>query len=371
LNKKILFLTLRVFSAAGGIERVCRVAGKALCELNDAPEANVKIYSMYGNTTDINTEYFPAEVFRGFSIKKIEFVIASVQQGRKTDVVILSHINLLFVGFLIKIFSPKTKVLLFAHGIEVWKTFSGWKKYMFRHVDRILSVSHFTNEKMIALNQFDADKFIILNNCLDPFLPKPSSTTAKDQKLSSKYNLTENDFVLMTLSRLSEIDRYKGYDKVIDSMQHLIKQYPNLKYLLVGKYEAAEKKRLTNFIQERGLEKYVIITGFVPDDELAAYYNLADVFIMPSKKEGFGIAFIEALYYGKPVIAGNKDGSVDALLNGKLGLLVNPDNNEEIAGAIKKMINNRQLYLPDHNLLMQYFGYEVYKNNLEQIIGSV
>jgi len=370
MNKKILFLTLRVFSAAGGIERVCRVAGKALYELNDEPGATLDVYAMYGKPTDANNEYFPVDKFKAFSVKKMSFIIAGVKQGIKSDVVILSHVNLLLVGFLIKIFSPKTKLLLFAHGIEVWKAFPRWKKFMFRYVDHILSVSHFTKERMIALNQFDADKFIILNNCLDPFLPKPSNTV-KDKNLLSKYNLTEGDCVLMTLSRLSEIDRYKGYDKVIDAIQQLIREYPNLKYLLVGKYEREEKKRLDQLIKERGLEKFVIITGFVPDEELAAYYNLADVFIMPSKKEGFGIAFIEALYYGKPVIAGNKDGSVDALLNGELGLLVNPDDNKEIATAINKMIKNHHQFLPDHDLLMKHFGYEVHKNNLGHILESL
>ena len=75
---------------------------------------------------------------------------------------------------------------------------------------------------------------------------------------------------------------------------------------------------------------------------------------MPSEKEGFGIVFIEAMFYGKPVIAGNKDGSVDALCNGELGLLVDPGSVTEIATAIKKMLVNpaafsflhRHTYLP-------------------------
>jgi phosphatidyl-myo-inositol dimannoside synthase len=92
---------------------------------------------------------------------------------------------------------------------------------------------------------------------------------------------------------------------------------------------------------------------------------------MPSKKEGFGIVFIEAMYYNLPVIAGNKDGSVDALLNGKLGLLVDPDSQEEINNAIKKIINHEESFLPDHNLLMQNFSFGSYKNNLKGIMESL
>ena len=72
------------------------------------------------------------------------------------------------------------------------------------------------------------------------------------------------------------------------------------------------------------LSESVIFTGYVKDEEVAAHFSIADIYIMPSTKEGFGIIFIEAMFYGKPVIAGNKDGSADALQNGTLGILVNP-----------------------------------------------
>ena len=91
---------------------------------------------------------------------------------------------------------------------------------------------------------------------------------------------------------------------------------------------------------------------------------------MPSRKEGFGIVFIEAMYYGLPVIAGNMDGSSDALLHGKLGQLVNPDSVEEIANAISNILKNKPSYIPDRKLLIQHFSYETYKNNLERSAGS-
>jgi phosphatidylinositol alpha-1,6-mannosyltransferase len=370
VNKKILFLTLRVFSAAGGIERVCRIAGKAFYELCNGPDSSFQVYSMYGKSTDVNPQYFPAENFYGFEVNKLSYVANGVKKGITSDVVILSHINLLLVGYLIKKISPKTKLVLIAHGIEVWKKFPAWKKNMLKRVDCILAVSHYTKERMMALNQLDTQKIIVLNNCLDPFLPKLDSEK-KSEPLMKKYGLCEKDIVLLTLSRLTITEKYKGYDEVIEVVHQLSEEYPTLKYLLVGKYDEEEKKRINKLIDRRDLNDVVILAGYIPDEELADYYNLADIFIMPSKKEGFGIAFIEAMYYDKPVIAGNKDGSVDALLNGKLGLLVNPDNEKEIGDAIKKIITDQPQYLPDHQLLMQHFSYEVYKNNLKQAIETL
>ena len=95
---------------------------------------------------------------------------------------------------------------------------------------------------------------------------------------------------------------------------------------------------------------------------------MADIYVMPSMKEGFGIVFIEAMNYGLPVIAGNKDGSVDALLNGELGLIVNPLEINEIKIAIEKMIKNKSLFIPDRSKLMTNFSYESYKLKFETIL---
>jgi phosphatidylinositol alpha-1,6-mannosyltransferase len=74
------------------------------------------------------------------------------------------------------------------------------------------------------------------------------------------------------------------------------------------------------------------------------------------------------MYFGLPVIAGNKDGSVDALLNAKLGLLVNPLDVAEIEQAILKIIENNEAAQPDSTLLMDYFGYEGYKKRLFDVL---
>ena len=83
--------------------------------------------------------------------------------------------------------------------------------------------------------------------------------------------------------------------------------------------------------------------------------------------EGFGIVFIEAMHYGLPVIAGNRDGSADALNNGKFGQLINPDDHKEIANAIEKIINNKNAFKPNQKELMDKFSYAVYKENLKSI----
>ena len=365
-----LFLTLRVFSATGGIEKVSRVAGKALYELaNETPGCALKIFSMYDAQADADEKYFPAANFTGFFKNKRSFVNASIRQGVGCKQVILSHSNLLLPGYLIKLLSPRTKLILLAHGIEVWKPFTWLRKYMLHKCDHILAVSNFTKATIMAVHRIAENKVTVLNNCLDPFLPLGGGL-AYNGSLAARYGIVAGDMVLLTITRLSFKEQYKGYDNVLYAIKNLKQAYPKIKYLLAGKYDAVEKQRVDAISAELGIQHNIIFTGFIADEDLAALYHIADIYIMPSKKEGFGIVFIEAMYYGKPVIAGNKDGSADALDNGNFGLLINPDDQQEISDAIVKVISNKTAYIPNLQDVMDKFSYPVYKNKLRTILAA-
>jgi phosphatidylinositol alpha-1,6-mannosyltransferase len=370
IKMKTLFLTLRTFSATGGIEKVCRILGKALYEDSIKKDSLFQVCSMYDKQQDaFNNPYFPSEYFRGFGINKLRFIKEMVIEGSKSNVVILSHINLLLVGWLIKKASPSTKILLMAHGIEIWNPLSSTRRKMLNKCDKILAVSNFTRNKIIKVHGFPKEKCEVLNNCLDPYLPLPS-LHEKNETLLKKYGFNVNDKILMTLSRLSSKERYKGYDKVIEAIPGLKIKYPNIKYLIAGSYDRKEKEFIDALIHKMGIKEVVVMTGYIEDEELEDHFALSDMYIMPSRKEGFGIVFIEAMYYGLPVIAGNIDGSSDALLNGVLGQLVTPDQVEGISKAIVNVLENKTSYMPGRKLLMQHFSYEAYKEKLEMIIRN-
>jgi phosphatidylinositol alpha-1,6-mannosyltransferase len=369
-QNKFLFLTLKVFSATGGIEKVCRVMGKALYEYGLQADMCIEIMSMHDhqNQADRNV-YFPKHIFTGFAAHKGSFVVNAVKKGRRADVVVISHINLLVVGWLIKKVNPSAKIMLLAHGIEIWGNLNFYKKKMLSACDKILCVSQFTADKVLANNKLPNTEVNVLNNCIDPFLPLPDSAYP-GQKLREKYKIESDDVVLMTLTRLSYADRYKGYDVVLNAMVDIVKTNKKIKYLLAGGSSKDEKVFIDHLVQKYGIEENVILAGYIPEEELIAYFSMADMYVMPSTKEGFGIVFIEAMYYGLPVIAGNKDGSTDALLNGQLGLLIEPNSPAAIKDAIEKMMLAKKAFKPNHKLLMHHFGYDTYKRNIEKIIAG-
>ena len=344
--------------------------GKALYEESIRNNGLLQVCSMYDEQQDASDNpYFPAELFRGFGINKIKFIRQMVREGRNSDVVILSHINLLLIGLIIKNISPKTKLILLGHGIEIWYPVTRLQKKMLHYCEQIWAVSHYTKKKIMEAHKVPGRKCHVLNNCLDPFLPLPS-ITKKNPKLLAKYGFKESDFVLMTLTRLSSKERYKGYDVVIQALAQIMNEFPELRYLIAGTFDDAEKVYVEQLIQKYHLQQRVVIPGYIPDEELQDHFGMSDLYVMPSRKEGFGIVFIEAMYYGLPVIAGNEDGSCDALLDGKLGQLVNPLSVEDISNAISNIIKNSEAFKPDHPLLLQHFSYEIYKNKMDSIMTA-
>ncbi len=369
MHREVLFLTLKVFSSTGGIEKVCRIAGKAMYENCTRFNKKLKIFSMHDNQESAaDNLYFPMEIFTGFSAHKINFMRDALLQGRKTRLVILSHINLLLAAWLIKKLHPSVKIILFAHGIEVWQPLNSFKRKMLNCCDEIVSVSEYTQNKMIELHKVDPLKCSVMNNCLDPFLPLSKNVKASAE-LRGKYGFRSTDRILFTLTRLSAKERYKGYDKVMEAMVQIGNN--DLRYLIAGSYDAVEKEYIDAVIKKLKLEGRVVLAGFIPEEEVASHFAMSDCYVMPSIKEGFGIVFIEAMYYGLPVIAGNADGSVDALQNGRLGLLVDPNNVTEIKNAILVVLNNKERFLPDQKILLENFSYDSYKLKMNALFNKV
>jgi phosphatidyl-myo-inositol dimannoside synthase len=359
---KILFLYLSAFGITGGIEKFNKAFMKALSEISDEQKTELSVISSHDSRID--ERYIDEKRFTGFGGRKLWFVPYAFLQALKHDIIFLGHINLAPVGLLIKTFKPKIKIYLAAHGIEIWNEVSFIKRLFLKKCDFILAVSNYTKERIIETHKFPAERITIFPNTIDPYFNIHSSFE-KPAYLMERYGLPAGSKIILTVTRISLTEGYKGYDKVMEVLPEVLKVYPGTKYILAGKYGSAEKKMLDGLIKQYKIQANIILAGFIKEEELTDHYQLADVFIMPSKKEGFGIVFLEALASGLPVIAGSKDGSADALMNGELGTLVDPDNNEEIYNAL---VNHLQSSNPKNtSKVLKYFSYENFKGRLKEI----
>ncbi|MBB2144114.1 glycosyltransferase [Pedobacter sp. LMG 31464] len=367
---KVLFLTLKVFGFTGGIEKVCRSICRALYDLGEENTLEPTVYSMYDKYFERDSRYLKKQQYQGFNEHRKYFVIKSLLKGIRSDVIILSHINLLSVGYLIKRFSPKTKVYLIAHGIEIWRKLPEPKLKALNRLDKIIAVSHFTAEKIKSIHGIKAEKIEILNNCIDPFYFFPENFS-KPEPLLKRYGLNPNQKILMSLSRVVSSEKYKGYDNTISILPQLIKKYPEVVYLIAGKSDEEEKLRLEKLIIKHQIADHIKLIGFIDEAEITDHFLLSDIFVMPSKKEGFGIVFIEAMASGLCVVAGNKDGSVDALKNGELGKLVNPDDSNEIEKTLNELLKSpldHEEKIALQKSVLKAFSYEKYRESIRKLI---
>jgi glycosyltransferase involved in cell wall biosynthesis len=213
------------------------------------------------------------------------------------------------------------------HGIEAWQPLSGLHRKSVETAALVTSVSRYTRRRLLEWTGIDPARVKILSDTVDPrFEPGP-----KPGYLLKRHAATDKK-VLMTVSRLASSEKYKGHDRVIRALPRILLNRPDTIYIIVG--DGDDFPRLAALAQECGVADKVRFAGRVAPEELPDHLRLADVLVMPSTGEGFGIVFLEALATGVPVIGGNRDGSLDPLADGELGRVIDPDDQEELVSSV-------------------------------------
>lgn len=368
----------------GGVEKVCRGIGYALQQMHDANQIIFKMLSLYDSKTD--GQYVNYKNFLPFGGNRLRASFNSVQIGLSYDVIILSHINLAPIGLVVKLLKPKIRLIVWTHGIEIWRPINVVKRKLLNKADAIVAVSSFTANEIKKRHKIKESKLIILPNALDPYFPIPSlDSIAGDQNttmqgcpdgvsnLYKKYGLKTGTKVFLALTRLRSTEKDKNYDKVIRQLGILRKEDKHAYYILCGKYEKEEYARIRSVAMEAGMTDRVILTGFAKDEELSSFYQMADAFVLPSTKEGFGLVFIEAQACGLFVLAGNQDGSIEAVRNEQAGLLVNPHDEEDLQAALRSLFQKKS-HLKDkvsiQKQCLENFGFNKYQSLIESLINK-
>lgn len=295
----------------------------------------------------------PARVrfVRGSAGGKVLYVANALRTMSRArfDAVICGHVNLLPVAAMAAAIQ-RAPLVLVLHGIDAWQPpRNPVARRLVRRCSAFVTVSECTKQRFLGWARIDERRGHVIPNCVDTvrFQPGP-----KRADLVARYRLSDGP-LLLTLARLPGADRQKGVDEVLEALGRIIGEIPDARYLIAG--DGTDRPRLEQKARALGVADRVIFTGYVPESEKADHYHLADVFVMPSRGEGFGIVYLEAMACGVPVVASRVDGGREAVRDGALGFAVDPGDQDELVDAVRRSLAKPRGVVPRG---LDYFSIE-------------
>jgi phosphatidylinositol alpha-1,6-mannosyltransferase len=178
------------------------------------------------------------------------------------------------------------------------------------------------------------EKIRVLPWALDPQFEALAPSAAK---VAAPANFPEGRVVL-TVGRWRADERYKGMDTLITALPRLLPRWPELQLAAVG--DGDDREWLEDLAEENGVRRHVHFLSGLSYAELAACYAHCEIFALPSRGEGFGMVYLEAMACGKPVIGGAHGGAPEVIDDGKTGYLVQHGDAVQLATAIETLLNN-------------------------------
>lgn len=317
-----------------------------------------------------NAETMLVERKDGGLYAKLSFVFRSLVRffRERPDVILCSHLNFAFLCLILKKLFGVPYVLAL-YGVEVLDVRKATERLGIRGAERVITISDYI--RGFIERQFPGLKhdIFMLPSAVDGTL---FTIQEKNRELLARWGIAGKK-IAITLSRLVS-DKHKGQDRVLQALPSVLARVPDAVYVVVG---GGKDVRVEAFMKEHPeLAPHVIFTGPVPDEERLDYYNLGDVFILPSKYEGFAIVFIESLACGVPVIASDGYGCREGLLNGNIGLLVSPDDIQAIADALVSMLTRQASpLLFDRERLREktlaVYGIDAWNARVKQLVSEL
>jgi phosphatidylinositol alpha-1,6-mannosyltransferase len=242
------------------------------------------------------------------------------------------------------------KILVLAHGTEIPKqywtlmiNFLRFKKNRiinsYKDVHKIIANSNYTKDLMRASLNINHNKIEIIHPGIDVYREFISS---QEEKYVKKI-IDNKSPVITTLAR---VEKRKGHKFIINAINELKEQFPNLIYLIAGK--GPYLNNIKDYVKKLNLDNQVIFLGWITEPEKSLILKNSDIFAMTpitsgESVEGFGMAFIDAAFHGVASIGSDSGGICDAVIDGKTGIICEPNNQSNITNNIKKLIEDSEL----------------------------
>jgi len=240
-------------------------------------------------------------------------VAVAVALTRQVDCVFCGHLYMAPLAALIARLC-RARLIMQMHGIEAWPRPTRLRRVAVEAADLVLCVSRHTRAQILSWAALEPERVVVLPNTVGE-----AFTPGGDAALRAKWGLVGKR-VLLTVGRMDARERYKGQDRVIGALPRLVAAGHDAVYVLLG--DGDDVARLKSLAVETGVADRVRFMGEVGQESVVEVCRMADLFVMPSTGEGFGIAFLEAMASGTPALGLAVAGARDVLADGELGMAV-------------------------------------------------
>jgi glycosyltransferase involved in cell wall biosynthesis len=315
-----------------------------------------------------NFEAGEKEIFlRGFGRSKVRFVLSAVHQaGQGARVVLAAHPNLALPVVAMKRFSPQLKAIVMSHGVEVWKPLPLLRRRALLSADLVLAPSRDTAQKLAEFQGVPPAK---IRRLAWPVNPRFLRMAEAPSSLPLPSDFPQGR-VILTVGRWAASERYKGADGLIRAMAQLRIKFPGLYLVAVG--DGDDLLRLKKIAADFGVFESVRFLTGLSRQEIAACYDRCEIFALPSTGEGFGLVFLEAMAFGKPLVGVSCGGTTDVVEDGVNGVLVAPGDSERLVEALAVLLEDESLRAKlgqrGAEIVRRDFCFEVFQNKLEIIL---
>lgn len=273
-------------------------------------------------------------VFTGSDRAKARFAATAVQAARRhAKLVLAAHPNLAPIVQAMHLAAPRIKSIICTHGIEVSEPLSLLRRRALRNADLILAPSRSTADYVAAVQKIPETKIRVLPWALDPQFE--ALVSAPRAALPANF---PKGHTILTVGRWLANERYKGMDTLITALPRLLIRWPEVQLVLVG--EGDDRAWLEELTEKNGVRRHVHFLSNLSYAELASCYAACDIFALPSRGEGFGLVYLEAMAFGKPVIGGAHGGAPEVIADGVTGYLVPHGDAVQLATSLNALLSD-------------------------------
>ena len=347
MKSNVLALVTECYGGQGGIAQYNRDLTAAL-----ARAANVASVFVLPRLAPKSITYMPAKVVQARpGLKRANYALRALYTAlvRRPNLLFCGHLYMAPLAFLLsKVL--RIPYLVQMHGTEIWRQPSRTQALALERAALIFCVSRHTRAQVLKYTRADPNRVVVLPNTFE------SDYRPRDRRQVRSALGISNEFVLLTVGRLDIRNGYKGHDRVIRALSRLPEDGRPILYKIAG--EGDDRSRLEALTNELGVQGRVQFLGFTPRDTLPALFLAADLFIMPSTGEGFGIVFLEAMASGTPALGLAVGGATDPLDFGPWGRAVTESELEEAIRHV--MAQPRPDPVEMHAAVSARFGFEVF-----------